>query len=130
MMTPSFSKKELECKCGCGLARFHPGFLNAIQGLRDELGLPMTLTSACRCAKHNAAEGGKPKSFHIGDEANHNGQEGAMAIDVATPNGEFRGKLFAIAWARGFSVGWNAKKGFLHLDLRTELGLQQTTFDY
>ena len=129
-MTPSFTKQELQCKCGCGLAQFHPGFLDALQGLRDELGMPMTLSSACRCEKHNTSEGGKPKSFHIGDVPRHAGQEGALAVDVLTPDGAYRGKLFAIAWQRGFSVGWNAKKGFLHLDSRTLLGLEQTTFDY
>jgi hypothetical protein len=57
--------------------------------------------------------------------------EGTMAIDIATPDGAYRGELFSLAWARGWSIGWNARRGFLHLDRRIDLsGWAQTTFDY
>lgn len=94
------------------------------------LGRPMTLTSAARCAQHNAIVRGHPRSLHVCDRENHAGQMGALAIDVRTPSGEYRGALFATAWALNWSIGWNAARGFLHLDRRDYLGLERTTFDY
>ena len=129
-MTEHFERAELQCKCGCHLTRFHPGFLEDLETLRVTLGLAMVLTSACRCTSHNKNSGGHPKSLHVGDHPQHLGQKGTMAVDVLTPNGTYRGRLVAVAWKLGWSVGWGGKKGFVHLDKRTYLGLPQTTFDY
>jgi len=128
-MTPHFSEAELRCK-GSGLLRFHPGFLDALEALRVELGDPMKLNSACRSAAHNRAVGGHPHSLHVGDVKMHEGHEGCLAVDVAILDGEYRGRLFALAWARGWSIGWNKPKRFLHLDMRMMIGLPRTTFDY
>ena len=125
-----FSSRELACRCGCGLERFHPGFLSALELLRIALNRPMQLTSACRCSAHNAAVKGHARSLHVGDAALHPDMEGALAVDVATPDGWERGHLFVKAWNLGWSIGWNAKKGFLHLDRRDYLDMPQTTFDY
>jgi hypothetical protein len=124
-----FKDHELACT-HCGVLKLHRGFRDELEALRREFGLPMTITGPARCKAHNQAVGGHPKSLHIMDEPQHPEQRGALAVDVATPNGEYRGKLFAIAWKRGFSIGWNAKKMFLHLDRRDFVGLQQTSFDY
>ena len=124
-----FTKAELDCGC-CGLMKFHPGFLEHLHGLRLAFGRGMTLNSACRCKRHNAAVGGNARSLHVGDEAQHPGQLGTLAVDVSIPDGEYRGALFALAWRLGWSVGWNAKKGFLHLDRRDWCGMKQNSFDY
>lgn len=130
-MTPrTFAVSELQCRCGCGLANFHPGFLYDLQALRDALGRPMILTSAARCARHNVSIGGHPRSLHICDIPQHTGQEGALAVDVQTPDAVYRGDLFALAWEYGWSIGWNARRGFLHLDRRSMVGLPRTSFDY
>lgn len=129
MTLPNFTDAELRCKC-CGLLKYHPGFLNELQALRTAFGEGMKLTSACRCEKHNKEVGGHPHSLHVGDKPYHAGQQGALAVDVATPDGAYRGRLFALAWKRGWSIGWNAKKGFLHLDRRDYIGLPQNSFDY
>jgi hypothetical protein len=110
--------------------KFHPGFLEHLHGLRLAFDRPMSLNSACRCKRHNGAVGGNAKSLHIGDESQHPGQLGTLAVDVKVTDGEYRGALFALAWRLGWSVGWNAKQGFLHLDRRDWTGLQQTSFDY
>jgi hypothetical protein len=128
-MSKYFTEAELACK-GSGLLRFHPGFLNELDILREHFGLPMTLNSACRSKAHNAAVGGNPRSLHIGDVPQHKGQEGTLAVDVATPDGHYRGRLFQLAWEMGFSIGWNAKAKFLHLDQRVWIGLSQNSFDY
>lgn len=128
-MTPHFSKAELVCT-HCGEGRFHPGFLLSLEALRVDLGLPMKITGPSRCKAHNAAVGGHPKSLHIFDEPQHVGQQGALGLDVEASDGAYRGKLFSMAWKHGFSIGWNAKRKFLHLDRRDLIGLPATTFDY
>jgi len=124
-----FPDSELRCKC-CGLLRLHPGFMDKLNGLREEFGRPMTPNSCCRCKKHNASIPGHPNSLHVADFPAHAKAEGALAIDIHTPDGEYRGALFALAWKRGWSIGWNAKKNFLHLDRRIDIGMPQTSFDY
>jgi zinc D-Ala-D-Ala carboxypeptidase len=128
-MTPHFSKAELQCKCGCGLAQFHPGFLDHLETLRRAYGRPMRLTSACRCAAHNAKVSPQApiRSLHIGDRETRPGHNGTLAVDVAV-TGEGKGDLFALAWRHGWSVGWN--RAFLHLDRRSDIGMPQTTFEY
>jgi hypothetical protein len=129
-MTEHFTDTELACRCGCGLKNFHPGFLEELETLREVFGKPMNLNSACRCTSHNTAVGGHARSLHVGDAAMHAGQQGTLAVDVVATDGEYRGQLFAVAWDLGWSIGWNAKKGFLHLDKRVLIGLPHTTFDY
>jgi len=124
-----FQDAELQCR-HCGMLKLHRGFRDALEALREVFRRPMTLTSACRCKAHNEAVGGHPKSLHVGDVEQHPGQQGTLAVDVATPNGTYRGELFRLAWERGWSIGWNAKKNFLHLDRRVDVGLPQTSFDY
>lgn len=124
-----FTVQELECK-GTGLLRLHPGFPEALIQLREEMDEPMVVTSCCRSAAHNRAVGGHPRSLHVGDVAQYPGQQGTLAIDIAVLDGEYRGKLFALAWKLGWSIGWNSPKKFLHLDRRDWVGLKQTTFDY
>lgn len=128
-MTPHFSTAELQCKCGCGLAQFQTGFLQALETIRTAYGRPMRITSACRCADHNARVSPQAplRSLHIGNRETRPGHRGALAVDVAV-TGEDKGDLFAIAWRHGWSVGWN--RGFLHLDRRSDIGMPQTTFEY
>jgi hypothetical protein len=128
-MTPHFSKAELQCKCGCGLAQFHAGFLDHLETLRRAYGRPMKLSSACRCAAHNAKASPQApiRSLHIGNRETRPGHKGTLAVDVAVA-GEDKGDLFALAWRHGWSVGWN--RGFLHLDRRSDIGMPQTTFEY
>jgi hypothetical protein len=132
-VTKHFSKYELSCR-HCGLAKFHPGFLESLEAVREDLGLPMKVTSACRCKFHNdrptymGGAGGHMRSLHVGDHPQHQGQEGTLGVDIEVADGSYRGKLFSVAWKHGFSIGWNKK--FLHLDRRDLIGLPQTSFDY
>jgi hypothetical protein len=128
-MTPHFTKDELQCKCGCTLAQFQPGFLDELELLRTVFGRPMRITSACRCSDHNARVSPQAplRSLHIGNRETRPGHKGTLAVDVAV-FGEDKGDLFAVAWRRGWSVGWN--KNFLHLDRRVDIGMPQITFEY
>jgi hypothetical protein len=126
-----FTYDEMACD-HCGGAKLHPGFGEELDALREEFNRPMAVTSFCRCKVHNTNIGGHPESLHIFDLPAHalKGQKGTLAVDIATPDGEYRGALFALAWRRGWSIGWNAKKRFLHLDRRDFIGMPQTSFDY
>lgn len=89
----------------------------------------MRITSACRCATHNARESPQAplRSLHIGNKETRPGHNGALAVDVAVASMD-KGDLFSIAWRLGWSIGWN--KAFLHLDRRVDIGMPQVTFEY
>lgn len=129
-LTENFYEDEFRCRCSCGKLRIHPGFMDELQIVRTELALPMHPTSGCRCAWYNDQIGGHPRSLHVCDVPMHSGQLGTLGADFAAVDGAYRGKLFSILWRRGFSIGWNAKRGFLHADIRIWIGLPQTSFDY
>jgi hypothetical protein len=116
-MTPNFSKGELSCR-HCGMAKFAPGFIQALQGLRDAFNKPMVINSACRCKAHNGAIGGHPRSLHVGDDPYHN-TGGCCAVDIGIPDTRpmDREILAILAYERGWSIGHHPQ--FLHLDLRT-----------
>ncbi len=127
---PNFSPLEMSDRSD-GRLRLTTEFLSDLQALRQELGLPMRITSACRTMAYNAAVGGKSGSFHICDAENRAGaDQGCFAVDVWLPDGPFTGSLFAWGWDLGWSVGWNQRKRFLHLDRRIDIGWRQTAFSY
>lgn len=137
-LTNNIWLSEVQCKCGCGNAQVHPGFLEELQevcysmqraGYKD-----MFFNSICRCEAHNNSEAvkGHPRSLHKCDKPAYpeKGQKGCMAVDIPCRDGIYRGKLFAVLWARGWSIGWNKTYKFLHADRRIDIGMPQTTFDY
>ena len=127
---PNFPPHEMACR-GTGMIVVQAEFMDQLQALRNALAEPMHITSGCRSAAHNARIGGKANSFHICDEdPAERGQVGCLAVDVATPDGSYRGDLFEAAWSMDWSVGWNSVKKFLHLDQRTMVAWRKTSFDY
>lgn len=118
-----FTKKELACR-GSGIVRLAEGFGETLLDLRVALDMPMGLTSACRSTRHNKLIGGAPNSFHICDT-----DLGCCAVDVRTPNPQYRTKLVKLALETGWSVGVN--KTFIHLDRRSDyLEVPQVIFVY
>jgi hypothetical protein len=126
---PNFTQGELRCsrtlRIGVSLK-----FLCALQLIRDALSAPMIVTSGCRSTEYNEFIKGHERSLHIYDQALYPSQEGALAVDIATVDAVYRGRLFSVAWDMGWSIGWNGPRRFLHLDRRDWVGLPQTTFDY
>lgn len=104
-----FKIEEFRCKCGRSDCDAWPIDMTAamkLDDLRREFGVPLTITSACRCAAHNKAVGGKPYSWHLK----------GLAFDVHCPDGVFMRRLVQIALRRGFAIG--VGEGFVHLDCR------------
>lgn len=57
MKTPSgwefFSLEELTCHCGCGRMEMKDEFMRKLVALRDDLGVPLRVTSGFRCSAWN-----------------------------------------------------------------------------
>lgn len=108
-MTPNFSNKELECRCGCG-ALPSLSFMMRVQKLRNEFGRQMLVSSAKRCPDHN-------------DRVSSTGRDGPHtkdAIDILI-YGEWAYDLLALAIKHGFKGVGVQQKGpyaarFIHLD--------------
>ena len=63
-LSEHFSRKEFECQCGCGFDTVDIELLEALETIRHRYMKGIKITSGCRCAKHNKAEGGADDSQH------------------------------------------------------------------
>jgi len=105
MRSVYFSEKELECRCGCGLNKMNPEFLSLLDSIRAKYGKPLALTSAMRCEKNNADQGGAKNSAHLV----------GMAADIRIAGGRMRRTLARIADELGVGrIGFG--RTFLHVD--------------
>jgi len=60
-----FPPRELVCGCGCGRYNAEPELVARLNAARVIAGIPLLVTSGCRCPTHNAAVGGSPSSSHL-----------------------------------------------------------------
>ncbi len=104
---PNFSPSELASKRE-GELLVDPKSLDALQKLRNMLGKPILITSAYRSAKHNAAVGGAPNSYHMK----------GMAFDCRMENQDPE-EFVRLAKACGFNgIGYYPEQNFIHIDTR------------
>ncbi|MBI5579622.1 MAG: hypothetical protein HY895_10755 [Deltaproteobacteria bacterium] len=75
-----FPEKPRACKCGCGFDHIDQDLVKRLNFARELAGVPFEINSACRCEKHNAAEGGKPGSAHTT----------VKAVDIKVHNNKHR----------------------------------------
>jgi len=68
-LTKNFTREEFACKCGCGFNTVDYEMVFLLQDLRDYWDKPVTITSGCRCEKHNVKVGGHYNSGHLRAEA-------------------------------------------------------------
>lgn len=68
-LTAHFSRSEFACRCGCGSDGVDPELVRNLELLREAIGLPIQINSGVRCASHNKAVGGRPKSYHLTGQA-------------------------------------------------------------
>lgn len=112
-LSPHFSRREFGCRCGCGAALVSAELLAALEGIRARTARPLTIRSGCRCAAHNAAEGGTARSAHLCDPA---AGEACEAADLAAPTPRDRYHLLRAALLEGLpriGVG----RDFVHVDV-------------
>lgn len=103
-----FSKKEMACRCGCGLLPKHELMVRLVR-LRKLCGFALPVTSGARCESHNASLGGGP-AHPLG-----------VAADIRV-SGRKALKLLLFALLLGFTgvgVKQHGEHGrrFIHLDI-------------
>jgi zinc D-Ala-D-Ala carboxypeptidase len=114
-LSKNFSRSEFACKgraCCNHSAPIHPVLVEALQELRDQVNVPLSITSGFRCNKHNKDIGGALKSLHtLG-----------MAVDVACTWGAVSPEKLAQA-AKNIPAfeqgGIGVYPSWVHLDVRT-----------
>ena len=75
--TPHFTDKELMCGCGCLDCYMQADFMETLEKIRVEMNRPLKLSSAKRCAKHNAAVSSTGAN---GPHTDHG--DGGQAVDI------------------------------------------------
>jgi zinc D-Ala-D-Ala carboxypeptidase len=110
--TSSFAWQEIACKCGCNSAYVQQDALNKLQSLRDLLGKPIILNSACRCPIHNARVGGAPQSQHRATENNP-----STAFDISVHDQDKDAIIYSAKAVgfKGLGINYNS---FVHVDNR------------
>ena len=101
----NFTPAEVACN-HCGEFYHDAEALDTLQFLREGWGRPITVTSAHRCAAHNAAVGGTPNSQHL-----------KIAFDCAVPRKDQDAFVTAALIAGFTGIGRYAARNFVHLDL-------------
>ena len=105
-----FSRSEFKCHCGeCGFDVVDIELITCLEAVRDYFQAPIKVLSGCRCAAHNAAIGGSPKSQHM------LGKAADIAISGVHPN-EVYDYLDRICFDEHGGLG--QYKTFTHLDVR------------
>ena len=80
-MLDHFFRSELACPT-TGEVRLAPGFGEALERLRVELGASLYLINVCRSPMHNVKVGGHPRSLHL-TVNEHWGTGGTRAVDTS-----------------------------------------------
>lgn len=115
-----FTIEELACPMTGGY-KFHPGFAEKFQQLRNMFSKPIYPTSCCRSREYNESlRGSSPKSLHIYDEPSR-GSLGTAAMDIRVIDSIDRHELLKIALALHFSCYFIGPTA-IHLDQRIILG--------
>lgn len=112
-----FSCKEMECKCSnedCVDQKISIDLINRLTWLRECMGKPLTITSAFRCAKHQASLRASGVNTVVAKTSQHELGNAvdcffkSFRIDEWLPKAEMRFNSIGIA------------NNFLHLDTRDD----------
>jgi len=102
-----FNLKEFECPC-CHRVMLSDELLIQLAILRNDIGVPIIITSGFRCDSYNEKVGGVPGSYH----------KQGMAADVTIQNGKLTELYFLAKELKFTGIGTYWKRYFLHLDIR------------
>lgn len=104
-----FTPAEMACKCGCGVERMHPAFMERLDRLRERHGKGLSPSSAYRCENHSAEKSKTTVGAH---------RQG-RAVDLPC-DGQTALRLLSLALELGFTgIGVSQRAGqprFIHLD--------------
>lgn len=112
-MPSYYTKSEYSCKCGCGFDTLYWRTLDAANALRDHLGVPITVSSGCRCVDHNRAVGGARASYHL--PRNIDGVWQGMALDLVVDDSRY-----CLDWLTNKypDISCISYPDFIHIDFR------------
>lgn len=79
----NFSRHEFACKCGCGFNTVDTELLKKLETIRAEFGMPVSISSGCRCEDHNRSVGGSENSQHLFGRAADFSINGVRPIEIA-----------------------------------------------
>jgi len=106
-----FKEYELKCRCGCEFPGMVDGFMEKLELMREDIGKPLTLSSAYRCPEHN-------------DNVSGTGRDGphttGRAVDILC-SGVLASEVLeaaTIAGMTGYGIKQNGPhhKRFIHVD--------------
>ena len=100
----NFKEHEFACKCGCGYNVINPQLVMALDMARRDAKVPFTITSGCRCKKHNARVGGVGDSSHVK----------GYAVDIAVQDSGHRMAVLKALMRYFDRIGID--KNFIHVD--------------
>lgn len=106
-LSKNFNLKEFECPC-CHRVMLSNELIMQLQFLRNDIWLPIIITSGFRCDSYNEKVGGVPGSYH----------KLGMAVDVTIKNGKLTELYFLAKELKFTGIGIYPKRYFLHLDIR------------
>lgn len=117
-LSDHFSVFEFACRDSCGACEVDPDLLVALEELRARVGVPIQITSGCRCSRHNSEIGGARHSYHLTilDRCP------CQAADIAIENYTSEEVAHEARWVARFSeggIGVYPGTHYAHVDIRT-----------
>lgn len=113
-LTENFTRSEFACPCGCNSQMIEQELADKIQGIRDDLGKKIRITSGYRCVSHNASKkvGGSKQSRHL------YGIAADWRTEDRSVNPVCLGILAQKAGFGGIGIYWHSRGAFVHTDTR------------
>ena len=105
-MAKYFKLSEFDCKCGCGRNTIDAELVRKLDRIREKAGIPIVISSGCRCEKNNKEAGGKEDSAHLS----------GLAADMKAISSGTRWKLLDAIFTENINrIGIG--KTFIHIDI-------------
>lgn len=104
-----FKRHEFECSCGCGFNTVDYELLNVLTDIREEISLPVIITSGARCKDWNRTVGGSKRSMHLFGQA--------ADFKVLNTHDDFVAQYLEDKYPETYGIG--RYNGRTHVDVRT-----------
>lgn len=118
-LSPHFKAKEFECTDGvCSEQRIDMRLVERLEEVRVEIGLPLIITSAFRCANRQSQLRKSGIKTAVGVSTHEMGQAVDVTLPEAHRTAENMARLLELLDARFAAIGVAAT--FYHCDLRSD----------
>jgi len=121
VLSRNFHYSEFACRCDppCETKfKVDPHLIHALQGVRDAIGIPLRVSSGCRCYKRNKLTPGAAKrSFHVPRDGVLMAAD-IMPLDPTMRNIRMALALYALAAQHPLVGGLGLYTNRIHVDTR------------